>query len=162
VAEPRTLRAEPLDPEAFAPFGDVIDTRGPSHPINAGMTDRFHDLARLDIAGRAGISLALGRPCALPLTLSLVERHPLGSQAWLPLGPDPFLVIVAPDEGDTPGRPVAFLTAPGQGVNYLRGTWHGVLTPLARPQLFAIVDRPDPDGNLEEHRFAEPWLVTAT
>ena len=159
----RTIRTEPLTAETFAPFGDVIEPRGTSHPINAGMVDRFTDLARLDFAdgGRPGISLGLGRPYRLPHRLDLVERHPLGSQAWMPLGPDPFLVVVAPDEGGTPGRPRAFLTAPGQGVNYLRGTWHGVLTPLDRPQSFLIVDRLGPGYNLEEYRFPETWTVKA-
>jgi ureidoglycolate lyase len=154
-----TIHVEPLTAETFAPFGDVIEPRGPSHPINAGMVDRFSDLARLDFADRAGISLGLGKPYHLPYRLDLVERHPLGSQAWVPLGPDPFLVIVAPDDDGTPGRPRAFLTAPGQGVNYLRGTWHGVLTPLDRPQAFLIVDRIGPGDNLEEYRFTETWTV---
>jgi ureidoglycolate lyase len=156
-----TIHTEPLTPEAFAPFGDVIEPRGESHPINAGMVDRFTDLARLEFSdgGRAGLSLGFGRPYRLPLALDLVERHPLGSQAWIPLGNDPFLVVVAPDEGGRPGRPRAFLTAPGQGVNYLRGTWHGVLTPLDRPQSFLIVDRIGPGDNLEEYRFAEAWTV---
>jgi len=156
----RTIVAEPLDAATFAPFGDVIEASGASFPFNGGMGARFHDLARLDFAGgRAGISLSDGRPYDLPLALDLIERHPLGSQAWVPLGPDPFLVVVAPDEGGRPGSPRAFLTAPGQGVNYLRGTWHGVLTPLKRPQRFLIVDRIGDEPNLEEHRFEIPWTV---
>jgi ureidoglycolate lyase len=155
----RTIVAEPLGAAAFAAFGDVIDASGPSYPINAGMTDRFHDLAHIDVDGRVGISRAHGRPVRLPHALALVERHPLGSQAWIPLGPDPFLVVVAPDEGGVPGRPRAFLTAPGQGVNYLRGVWHGVLTPLDRPQDFLVVDRVSDGANLEEHAFREPWTV---
>jgi ureidoglycolate lyase len=161
MAAGRIVRVEPLTREALRPFGDVIDTAGESYPINGGMTDRFHDLARLDAEGRIGISLAEGRPYDLPLDLSMVERHPLGSQAWIPLGPDPFLVVVAPDEGGAPGRPRAFITAPGQGVNYLRGIWHGVLTPLRRPQRFLVVDRTEPGANLEEHHYPEPWTVTA-
>lgn len=161
MAAERTVRAEPLTREAFRPFGDVIDAAGESFPINAGMTDRFHDLARLDADGRIGISLAEGRPYELPLPVAMVERHPLGSQAWIPLGPDPFLVVVAPDEGGVPGIPRAFLTAPGQGVNYLRGVWHGVLTPLSRPQSFLLVDRVEPGPNLEEHHYRAPWTVTA-
>ena len=74
---------------------------------------------------------------------------------------NPFLVIVAPDAGGVPGRPVAFLTAPGQGVNILRGVWHGVLTPLAAPGLFAVIDRIGAGPNLEEYRYAEPWEVRA-
>jgi ureidoglycolate lyase len=162
MAETRTIVARPLTPEAFAPFGDVIDVRGPSYPINKGMVDRYHDLARLDFAGgRTGISLAKGRPYSLPLELEMVERHPLGSQAWIPLGTNPFLVVVAPDEGGAPGEPRAFVTAPGQGVNYLRGTWHGVLTPLDRPQRFLIVDRVGAGANLQEHHYATAWTVTA-
>lgn len=160
----RTLVAEPLTATAFAPYGDVIEAAGASFPINGGMCDRFHDLARMDFAGggRAGISIGSSRPYPLPLRFTLVERHPLGSQAFVPMSEEPFLVVVAPDEGGRPGRPRAFLTAPGQGVNYLRNVWHGVLTPLGRPASFLIVDRIGGEGsNLEEHHYPEPWTVTA-
>ncbi|MFQ8431872.1 ureidoglycolate lyase [Amaricoccus sp. W119] len=161
----REIIAEPLTAEAFAPFGDVIEARGaPSFQINGGMCDRFHDLARMEFTGpeaRVNISVGFGRPYALPLTLTLLERHPLGSQAFVPMSEEPFLVVVAEDENGAPGRPRAFLTAPGQGVNYLRGVWHGVLTPLGRASNFVIVDRTGEGNNLEEHSFAEPWTVTA-
>src|SRR6478752_6383251 len=113
---PRTLVAEPLDAAAFAPFGDLIEAAGESFPINGGMCDRFHDLARIDVAGdgaRVGISVGWGRPYALPHRFDLVERHPFGSQAFVPMTADPFLVVVAPDEDGRPGAPLAFLTAPG-------------------------------------------------
>ncbi len=90
----------------------------------------------------------------------MMERHPLGSQAFLPMSLQPFLVIVAPDAGGRPGAPVAFLTGPGQGVNYHRGTWHGVLTPLHAPGLFAVVDRIGEGSNLEEYWFEEPYEIT--
>lgn len=155
----------PLTAEAFAPFGDVIEAAGaPSFSFNGGMADRFHDLARTDVVGegaRLGVSIGRARPYALPLALALVERHPFGSQAFVPLTADPFLVVVAPDEGGVPGAPLAFLTAPGQGVNYLRNVWHGVLTPLARDAAFLIVDRIGTGNNLEEHHYAEPWTVGA-
>ena len=160
----RRISAEPLTAEAFTPFGDVIEAAGLSHPINGGMCDRFHDLARLAFLGdgaRVGISVAFGRPYALPLKLSLVERHPLGSQAFVPMTADPFLVAVAPDENGRPGRPRAFLTRPGQGINYLRNVWHGVLTPLGRAAPFLIVDRIGPGENLEEFSYAAPWTVIA-
>lgn len=165
----RTLTPEPLTAEAFAPFGDVIETRGaPTAIINEGRCARFSDLARLDFAppGRAGISLFRSEGVQLPYRFDLLERHPLGSQAFIPMSAAPFLVIVAPDEGGRPGSPRAFLTNGQQGVNYLRGTWHGVLTPLGRDQfLFAVIDRiapPDDTGsNLEEWRSAIPWKVVA-
>jgi ureidoglycolate lyase len=157
----RTIRAEALDAAAFAAFGDVLEAAGASFPINEGMTDRFHDRARVEVLdGRPGISLARARPYALPLRLDLMERHPLGSQAWLPLEGGPWLVVVAPDEAGRPGRPRAFLPPPGVGVNYLRNAWHAVVTPLERAQTFAVVDRIGPGRNLQEHRFAEPWTIT--
>ncbi len=156
-----TIRTEPLTAAAFAPFGDVLDVSGePDRMINEGLCGRFHDRARLDFgSGRAGISIFDAVPRALPYEFSLVERHPEGSQAFLPMTLHPFLVIVAPDTGGRPGRPRAFLTAPGQGINLHRGTWHGVLTPLHAPGLFAVVDRIGEGANLEEYRYDAPWRV---
>ena len=156
-----TIRPQPLTAEAFAPFGDVIALRpSPDRLINAGLCGRHHDLAALDFAdGRAGISLFDAEPRRLPLTLDLVERHPEGSQAFLPMHEHPFLVVVAPDEGGRPGRPVAFVTDGRQGVNYRRGTWHGVLAPLERGRLFAVVDRIGAGANLEEWVFDEPYTI---
>ena len=156
------IRPEPLSPEAFRPFGDVLRLGPkPDKIINQGLCGRHHDLAAMDFGpgGRAGISLFDAEPRALPYRLEMVERHPEGSQAFLPMTQSPFLVIVAPDEDGRPGQPRAFLTAPGEGVNYARGTWHGVLTPLAAPGLFAVVDRIGATANLEEHWFAAPYLV---
>lgn len=154
---------KPLTKDAFAPFGNVIEFgNAPDFAINKGMCDRYHALAEVDVVGEGGrpiISLGLGRPYKLPLMLDMVERHPLGSQAFIPLEPDPFLVVVAPDENGVPGTPQAFLTALGQGVNYHRNTWHGVLTPLEKPSKFLIVDRGGEGDNLEEHNFDKPYIV---
>lgn len=157
-----TLRTEPLTNEAFAPFGDVLEAAGPHDKlINEGMCKRFHDRARMDFGpeGRAGISMFQAEARALPYTCALVERHPEGSQAFVPMTADPFLVIVAEDEGGHPVRFRAFLTAPGQGINLLRNTWHGVLTPLASPGLFAVIDRIGDTANLEEYPLATPLLI---
>ena len=155
------ITAEPLTPDGFAPFGDVLDCSGPpDRIINGGMCGRYHDRARLEFQdGRAGISLFAAVPRALPYGFDLVERHPLGSQAFLPLSGAPFLLVVAPDQSGTPGQPRAFLTAPHQGINLHLGTWHGVLTPLAAPGLFAVVDRIGDGANLEEYRYASGFLV---
>ncbi|KFE33931.1 ureidoglycolate lyase [Thioclava atlantica] len=157
------IKAKPLTPEDFAPFGDVLDASGaPDKIINQGLCGRFHDRARLDFAdGRAGISIFKAAPRALPCSCDLLERHPEGSQAFIPMSAEPFLVIVAPDEGGRPGAPRAFLTNGAQGINLLRGTWHGVLTPLAEPGLFAVIDRIGPGANLEEYPLAAPFSVLA-
>ena len=158
-----TILIEPLTPEAFAPFGQVIQKEGADHyPINGGMTERYHDLARVELGGvhpRPLISIFRGQPYELPLSLRLVERHPLGSQAFFPLGDLPFLVIVADDLSGIPDVPRAFLTAPGQGVNISMNTWHGVLTPLHGVSEFLVVDRGGDGNNLEEHHFDVPHTV---
>ncbi len=159
----RVIRTEPLTNEAFAAFGDVLEVAGePDKIINQGFCGRWHDRARLDLAdGRLGISLFKAEPRSLPYRLDMMERHPEGSQAFLPMSQDPFLVVVAPNENDRPGRPRAFVTAPGQGINYHRGTWHGVLTPLHDPGLFAVIDRIGAGDNLEGHWFEHAFRVEA-
>lgn len=155
----RQIKTEPLTAAAFAPFGDVLEPAGPHRLINGGLCRRHHDLARLDFGdARGGISIFHAEPRALPYTLDLIERHPEGSQAFLPMTGHPFLVIVAPSQAEPPH---AFLTDGAQGINLHRGTWHGVLTPLHAPGLFAVVDRIGSTANLEEHRYADPWIVTA-
>jgi ureidoglycolate lyase len=159
----RPLTARPLTADAFAPYGEVLDASGtPDKLINAGLCGRYHDRAGLDFGpeGRAGISIFKAEPRALPYVLTLLERHPLGSQAFIPMSMDPFLVIVAPDADGQPGQPEAFLTTPGQGINFARGVWHGVLTPLAAPGLFAVIDRIGPGVNLEEVVLSIPWQIT--
>ena len=159
-----TLTIEPLTAAAFAPFGQVIETSGAQHyPINNGMTERYHDLARVELGGvhpRPLISIFRGQPYSLPFTLKLVERHPLGSQAFYPLSANPWLVIVAEDDAGTPTRLRAFAPAPGQGVNIAMNTWHGVLTPLDVASDFLVVDRGGEGNNLEEHHFDAPWTVS--
>jgi ureidoglycolate lyase len=155
--------AEPLTADAFAPFGDVLEAIGdPDRMINRGLCGRWHDRARVDFGpgGRAGVSIFRAQPRSLPYALDLVERHPLGSQAFVPMSLNAFLVIVAPDAHGRPGQPRAFLTTPGQAVNLLRGTWHGVLTPLHDPGLFAVIDRIGKGANLEEATFDPAWTIT--
>lgn len=151
---------EPLNAAAFAPFGQVIELDGAHHyPINSGMTERYHDLARIELGGvhpRPLISIFRGQPYTLPLDLKLVERHPLGSQAFYPLSDNPWLVIVAEDYSGTPTRLRAFRPGLGQGVNIAMNTWHGVLTPLDRPGDYLVVDRGGDGPNLEEHYFSAP------
>lgn len=153
----RDIRISPLTAQAFAPFGDVLNCAGdPDKIINAGLCGRFHDRAKVDVGdGRVGISLFRSELRKLPYLLDMVERHPDGSQAFIPMSMDPFLVIVAGDDL----RPKAFITAPGEAINFHRGVWHGVLTPLSGPGLFAVIDRIGEGPNLQEHHFDTPYRV---
>ena len=156
----RQIRTEPLTAATFTPYGEVLEATGDFRLINAGLCRRHHDRAGLDFGpeGRAGISIFKAELRALPYDFDLIERHPDGSQAFIPMSADPFLVIVSDGPNATPR---AFLTSGAQGINLRRGTWHGVLTPLAGPGLFAVVDRIGQTPNLQEHRFDAPWRVIA-
>lgn len=152
------LKAQKLTPEAFAPFGDVIDARvSESFPINGGRTQRHHDLARveiLDAPSRPLISVFVSQPVTLPLELELLERHPLGSQAFMPLHEERFVVVVAPPGDDIdPDGIRAFVTDGRQGVNYRAGTWHAIHSVLEREGEFLVVDRAGAD-NLDERPMA--------
>jgi ureidoglycolate lyase len=158
-----TITALPLSAQGFAPYGDVLESGGqPDKIINQGFCGRWHDRARLDFGddGRAGISIFRAEPRTLPYRLDLLERHPEGSQAFIPMSMTEWLVIVAEDEAGRPGRIVAFIAAPGQGINLHRGTWHGVLTPLHAPGLFAVIDRIGTTPNLEEFPLEVPRTIT--
>jgi len=161
----RAVRIQPLTAAAFAPFGDVIALKpNPDLMINQGMCGRHHDLAALafEDGGHAGISLFDAVPRSLPYKLDMMERHPKGSQAFLPMHDAPFLVIVVTDDGGRPGRSQAFLTPPQTGINIYKNIWHGVLTPLkapGAPGVFAVVDRIGADINLEEYWFDDAYNV---
>ena len=153
---------QPLSAGLFAPWGEVLDTEGePDRLINQGLCGRFHDRARLDATdGRLGVSLFRAEARTLPYRLEMVERHRLGTQAFLPMTQHPFLVIVAEGNGPAPGPVHAFLTNGTQGINLRRGAWHGVLTPLHAPGLFAVVDRIAEEPDVEEFWLPEPVTVT--
>ncbi len=166
MSEQQSLVVQPLTAQAFAPFGEVIDLRDvPSAIINQGLCERHSDLITFDVdeqGGKLGLSLFQSQRRSFPYRLEMVERHPLGSQAFIPMSHEPFLVIVAPDQAGQPGEPLAFLTQAGQGINLFKCTWHGVLTPLEGFGRFAVLDRIGGDGsNLEEHWFAHPYTVFA-
>lgn len=157
------INIEPLTEEAFAPFGEVIDLNKAEHyPINNGMCTRFNDLATVQLGGKNArplVNIFRGKPYDLPLHLKMVERHPLGSQAFLPMTKRPFLVIVAADRDGIPQKPLAFLTKPGQGINIGQNVWHGVLTTLGEQSDFVVIDRGGDGNNLEEFFFDDGFIV---
>ncbi|SFK00394.1 ureidoglycolate lyase [Pseudovibrio ascidiaceicola] len=162
TTEQRTIRIEKLTSEVFMPFGELIETGGTSPiVINEGRCERFSDLAGVEfIGGRAGVSLFQAELRRLPHTLTMLERHPLGSQCFIPMNQSEYLVIVAADEGGRPSTPRAFMASSTQSINIKRNTWHGVLTPINGSGLFAVVDRIGDGNNLEEHWLKEAYLIT--
>lgn len=163
------LRApQPLTREAFAPFGDVIEIHGDAQhfAINYGQTERYHDLARIDVTahqGRAIVSLFRSTPLAEPIAIKLLERHPHSSQAFMPLGSQPYLVVVAP-AGELDEQAIrVFLAQPDQGVNYHAGTWHHFSLALNEVSDFLVIDRAGEPGenldNCDEQPLQQPFII---
>jgi len=140
------ITPEPLTQAAFEPFGDVISADDSAHhfPINDGYTERYHDLAKVDVlenGGRAIVSIFRSTPLAQPVAIKMMERHPLSSQAFMPLDNRPYLVVVAP-AGELDERQIKVFLANGkQGVNYHAGTWHHFCLALHEQSDFLVVDR---------------------
>jgi ureidoglycolate lyase len=158
-----TLVPQPLTAAAFVPFGDVIESIAEGETINRGTTRQFADLAKVDVTEGGGVprvSLYRVSPYPLPMPIGMLERHPLGSQLFMPLHGAPFLVVVAP-RGDTvePATVVAFVTNGRQGVNYARGTWHHPVIALREASEFLVVDREGPGANCDEWSFEAESLV---
>ena len=151
------LRPVPLTRERFARFGDVIEIDGAERIlINEGTTERFHALARLDVAYEGGAPIlsvfrAIARPA--PIKIAMMERHPLGSQAFYPLQRASWLVVVSAAEKPAPDNLKAFLARGDQGVQYARNVWHHPLLIIEPTQDFLVADRLGAGENLEEVWF---------
>jgi ureidoglycolate lyase len=160
----KALTIEPLTRGAFEPFGDVIELDGARQiPINLGTTIRYHDLARIDVAeggGRPLVNLFRGQPRTLPFEVTMLERHPLGSQAFIPLTDKPYLIVVAP-AGEFQFDDVrAFVTRGWQGVNYAKGVWHHPLIALDTVSDFIVIDRGGEGPNCDERTLSQSrWLT---
>jgi ureidoglycolate lyase len=154
----RMLPAVPLTGEAFAPFGQVIECEGHTdYSINGGTSRRFTDLAQLetDANGRLALSIFRAQARQAPFVATCIERHPLGSQAFMPLNGQPFLIVVA--ERPTPDSLHAFVSNGRQGINFRRGVWHHPLLALAAGD-FLIADRLGPGRNCDAIDIAD-WQI---
>ena len=160
----RVLRIEPLTRATFAAFGDVLDADAAQqvYAINEGTAQRYHDLSDLDCAhegGRVVVSLFRAQPRELPFAVTMLERHPLGSQAFVPLDPATRYLVVVSEDPDA--APRAFLASAGQGINLRRGTWHHPLLALDRTRDFLVLDRAGPGANCDEVVLAQRWSLDA-
>ena len=157
------LQIRPLTKEAFAPFGDVIEADPATMKlINGGTTERFHALAAPEAAGEGAriiLSIFRGQPRQFPYSVTMMERHPFGSQSFSPLSQRPFLVAVSQDRNGKPDIPLIFLARGDQGVNYRRNVWHHPLMAIGTASDFLVADRDGPGNNLEEFFFETPYLI---
>jgi len=153
-----TIKPQPLTREAFAPFGDVIQIEGSNQfEINSGYTTRVHDLIDIQLGGesaRAQFSFFLGRP--RPLEIKMLEKHPLGSQAFYPIEDKRWLVVVA--SAPEPESVCAFWASGRQGVNYHQNVWHHPLL-VIEPQQFVIIDRGGDGHNCDEIELDTAVLI---
>ena len=159
-----SLTPQPLSAEAFAAFGDVIEARSDTViNINQGTSQRFHDLARVDVASNEGhplVNISRASPYPEPLTLSMMEKHPLGSQLFMPLQQHAYLVAVAQASDRVSAGNITVFSANGnQGVNFQPGTWHHPLLVLVQ-QDFLVVDRGGKGDNLVEQDLDQSVLIS--
>ena len=165
VIEPITqkLVIEPLTQAAFAEFGDVIETENRDYfMINNGSTRRYHKLAKATIDNGSDVIMSIfeAEPLSYPLTITMLERHPKGSQAFIPLFKHQYLVVVAPKDNEpNPAKIRAFIASGDQGVNYHQGVWHHPVLVLKSKDKFLVVDRSGESSNCDEHFFEKVVLA---
>jgi ureidoglycolate lyase len=158
------MKIEKLTRAAFADFGDVISVEGADcFLINNGTTERYHDLANIDVAeshGKPLVNIFRGQPRRFPFQVTTMERHPLGSQAFIPLSRNPYLIVVSPRGDFRPEVLRAFLAPSGQGVNYGKGIWHHALIALYEVSDFIVIDRGGAGGNCDEMQLPLPFIIS--
>ena len=147
-----TINPKPITKENFSKFGDMITTANIKPiEINDGYAKRFDGIANLNTSqdnGEAIISIFSALKRTFPMKIDMMEKHPLGSQAFIPMKQTTFLVLVAP-EGNKPdlNKIEAFIIPPEIGVNYNPGTWHFPLI-ATEDMNFLVVDRKGSGDNL--------------
>ena len=160
----KALNLKPLTQEAFAPFGDVIQKQG-HYPeeINYGQTRKYAGLAQIDVAdedGTATVHIYRSRPVSLPFRIEVMEYHPLGSQAFIPLHSRPFLLIVAPAAEKLPFESIqGFFTNGEQGVNLNKGVWHHYQLSLVENCDYLVIERDGPGVNTIEQHLDKALLI---
>ena len=141
-----------ISKENFANYGDLISTNNVKPiDINNGYAKRFDNLANINTLkdqGKTIVSIFTALKRNFPMKIDMMEKHPLGSQAFIPLKETTFLAFVAPN-GDKPdlNKIEAFIIPPGIGINYKPGTCHFPLI-STEDMNFLVVDRKGSGDNL--------------
>ena len=158
-----TITPKKISKENFAQFGELITTDDIKPiSINDGYAKRFDGIANLDTSkdnGEATISIFSALKRTFPMNIDMMEQHPLGSQAFIPMKETTFLSFVAPDS-DKPDldKVEAFIIPPGLGVNYKTGTWHFPLI-STEDMNFLVVDRKGSGDNLKIQKLEENQVI---
>ena len=153
-----SIKIQPLSTENFLPYGDVIACQG-NHffQINDQQTERYHALAEVESDAKVGLSIFKNiQATAIPFEIAMLERHPVGSQAFVPMQGQQFLIVVAPcldHQHPDLDQIQAFISNGRQGVNYRAGTWHHPLLTLEAPSDFVVVDRIGTGANCDVYTF---------
>jgi ureidoglycolate lyase len=157
------LRPAPLTPQAFEPFGVVIQhPGGTGRAINAGSAQRFDlspDLQLQTVDGRAALALFRAQARVFPQHLTTLERHALGSQSFIPLGQRRFVIVVAP-AGEAPRVEDvrAFITDGAQGVTLAPGVWHHALLAVDAGD-FVVIERTAQAVDCDEMDLPQPVIL---
>ena len=148
----KIIKPIPITKNNFSQFGDMISTSEiKPMEINNGYAKRYDGIANLNTSkdnGETTISIFSALKRNFPMKINMMEKHPLGSQAFIPLKETTFLAFVAPN-GDKPdlNKIEAFIIPPGIGINYKPGTWHFPLI-STEDMNFLVVDRKGSGDNL--------------
>jgi len=159
----KTIAPKPITKENFSNFGDLITTKDIEPiTINDGYAKRFDNIAKLDTSkenGKATISIFSALKRTFPMKVNMMESHPLGSQAFIPMKETTFLCFVAPS-GEKPdlNKIESFIIPPGLGINYKPGTWHFPLI-STEDMNFLVVDRKGAGDNLKIQKLDSEDLI---
>lgn len=155
------LHAQPATPDTFAPYGHVLapEAARSRWPINNGATMRHHGVAPVECTGATTI-ISVFEALEIPepgYEITLIENHPFGSQAFMPLAGQQLIVVVG-KPGEARPDELACFAMNGAGASFAPGVWHAT---LIAPQggSFLIVDRDEPDDNCEVHTLIQSMHV---
>ena len=149
--------------ENFSKFGDMITTKNIKPlDINNGYAKRYDDIAKINTSkdnGETTISIFSALKRTFPMKIDMMEKHPLGSQAFIPMKETTFIAFVAPN-GDKPdlNKIEAFIIPPGIGINYNPGIWHFPLI-STEDMNFLVVDRKGSGDNLVIENLEDKKII---
>ena len=153
------IKPKKINKKNFSKFGQIIDTNKKNYfRINNGYAKRYDNLGKINTStkkGKAIVSIFSAKKRPFPMKIDMMEKHPLGSQAFIPMKETSFLVFVAPKGAKPNPKKIEAFTIPKQtGINYNPGVWHFPLI-STKDMNFLVIDRKGKGKNLIIHKFKE-------